>query len=92
MGIIKFFRLPKHRVFSYEPIYYDERKEELKKRVKNIEEELKAEAKNAHASLIKKGQMNRYFREVKRKKVQSNTRLIIILLALILLSYIVFIR
>jgi hypothetical protein len=92
MGIIKFFRLPRHRIFSYEPIYYDERKEELEKKIKNIEAEIKAEANNANVSRLKKGQLNRYFKEVKRKKVQSNTRLVIILLALILLSYIIFIR
>ncbi len=92
MGIIKFFRLPKHRVFGYEPIYYDERKEELEKRVRNIEEEIKAEKNGTYVSQIKKGHMKRYFNETKRAKRQSNRTLIIILIGLILLSYLIFFR
>lgn len=32
MGLI-FFKAPKHREFNYQPLYYDERKEELEKKI-----------------------------------------------------------
>ena len=37
---ITFFKIPKHRVFSYKPIYYDAAKEELDERVRKIEDEI----------------------------------------------------
>lgn len=37
---LSFSRLPKHRKFSYSPIYYDEQAEELKTRVENIKREM----------------------------------------------------
>lgn len=33
MGI--FFKTPKHRVFNYQPLYYDPRKEELEEKIEN---------------------------------------------------------
>ncbi len=34
MGLnFSFFRTPKHRVFNYQPLYYDERKEALQERI-----------------------------------------------------------
>jgi hypothetical protein len=38
---ITFFKLPKHRVFNYKPLYYDADKEELNERIRNIEENSK---------------------------------------------------
>jgi hypothetical protein len=39
MGLnLSFFKTPKHRVFNYQPLYYDERKEELQERVARAEE------------------------------------------------------
>ena len=40
MGLrISFFKTPKHRVFNYTPIYYDERKERMQERLDAIEKE-----------------------------------------------------
>ena len=40
MGLrISFFKTPKHRVFNYTPIYYDERKERMQERLDAIAKE-----------------------------------------------------
>jgi len=39
MGIPRFFKIPQHKQFNYEPLYYDERKEKLQERIKRIEQE-----------------------------------------------------
>ena len=40
MGIrLSFFKTPKHKVFNYIPIYYDERKERMQERLDAIEKE-----------------------------------------------------
>ena len=45
MGLnFSFFRTPKHRVFNYQPLYYDERKEALQERIARAKGE--AESKN----------------------------------------------
>ncbi len=40
MGLnISFFKTPKHRVFNYQPLYYDARKEELRDRIDRAREQ-----------------------------------------------------
>ncbi len=40
MGLnLSFFKTPKHRVYNYQPRYYDARKEALKERVAKAEQE-----------------------------------------------------
>lgn len=34
---LSFFKTPKHRVFNYQPLYWDQRKEELQQRVAKAE-------------------------------------------------------
>lgn len=36
---LSFFKTPKHRVFNYTPIFYDERKERMQERLDAIEKE-----------------------------------------------------
>lgn len=44
MGLrISFFKTPKHRVFNYSPIFYDERKEKLQERIAKIQDEMERE-------------------------------------------------
>lgn len=44
MGLrLSFFRTPKHRVFNYQPLYYDQRKEELEERIARAKEEAQSE-------------------------------------------------
>ncbi len=33
------FKTPKHKVFNYQPLFYDERKEAMKERLERLEEE-----------------------------------------------------
>jgi len=40
MGIPSFFRTPKPKPFNYIPRYYDEQKEDLEERIRNIEIEM----------------------------------------------------
>ncbi|MGE0092279.1 MAG: hypothetical protein AB7S40_06950 [Bacteroidales bacterium] len=50
MGLkLSFFKTPKHRVFNYQPLYYDERKEDLQERVTRAREQAQEEER------IKKG-------------------------------------
>ncbi len=37
--ISNMFKIPKYKVFNYSPVFYDEQKEDLEKRMKNLEEE-----------------------------------------------------
>lgn len=38
MALFSLFNTPKHRVFNYKPLYYDQAKEELQERIKAAEE------------------------------------------------------
>ena len=43
MGLrLSFFKTPKNRVFNYQPLYYDERKEDLQERIARAREETKS--------------------------------------------------
>lgn len=89
MAVPSFFKTPKHRQFNYRPIYYNQQKEELQERIRQIEQEMgvnKPEGSN-YVPGIKKGQMKGHFRDTRRVKRQSNVRLLVILLALFALAY-----
>ncbi len=87
---ISFFKLPKHKQFNYIPRYYDERKEELNERIKQIELEMGVRNPDKNYVPKIKGQIrNQYYRNIKERK-QSNLRLIIILIALFLIAYLIF--
>ena len=91
MGIPSFFRTPKPKPFNYIPRYYDEQKEDLEERIRNIEIEMGVKKGEAYRPTIRKGQMSNYFRR-KQKRVQkhSNIRLVVIVLILLLISYFLF--
>ncbi len=47
MGLnLSFFKTPKHRVFNYQPLYYDPRKEALQERIARAREEEKGKEKD----------------------------------------------
>jgi hypothetical protein len=72
--------------FSYRPRIYDERRERLEKRKKEIEEELKFEQRVKENPDVQRLEYERdnYLRfERKRQSRQSNIRLVIILAVLI---------
>lgn len=78
------------RRFRYAPRVYDERKERLEKRKKEIEEELKLEEKIKTDHRYQKLEEDRssYLRfERRRQTRQSNLRLVVILVALLFGTY-----
>ncbi len=92
---ISFIKVPRHRIFKHEPIYYDEIKERQAAREKNAKEELgllsEEEVRMGYANRIRggfKGKTIKSHYEVRRSiRKKSNVRLIIILIILILLAY-----
>jgi len=88
-----FVKLPQHRKFNIEPIYYDEAKEERKERERNIRIELglKPEDEEGQFRDRIKGKMSRRiktpFEVTRTAKRKSNLRLIFILIALLALVY-----
>jgi hypothetical protein len=91
MGIPSFFRTPKPKRFNYIPRHYDEQKEQLEERIRDIEREMGVTKGEAYRPTIRKGHMSNYFRRKQRKTQQQSTiRLIIIIIILCLISYYLF--
>ncbi len=92
MGIPRFFRVPKHRQFNYQPIYYDEQKEQLEERIKNIEAEHGIKNGEGDARTMTKGSFSHYYERKRKTTRYSNTRLIIIIIFLLFITYFLFFR
>jgi hypothetical protein len=90
MGIPRFFKIPQHKQFHYEPIYYDERKEKLEERIRQIEAEYGIKHENSPVRTLKKGSLNQHFARKRKAQRYSSTRLIIIILFLLFISYFLF--
>ena len=86
----KLFHTPKNKRFNYSPLYYDEKKEALEKRVRQIKRELGvedlSESDKPYIPNIK-GQMRGVFKRKHEEKKKSNLRLAIILIALLGIIY-----
>jgi hypothetical protein len=91
-----FFKIPKTKQFHYKPRYYDERKEELDRRIAQIKSEMgitddEPDENKYFRGDYKpniKGQMRAYFRQSQsRQKRTSNVRLLVILLVLLALAW-----
>ena len=89
-----FIKLPRHRKFNIDPIYYDATKEERKERERNIRIELGLKPLEEEEGQFKnriKGKMRSRlkgnFELTRSARKKSNLRLIIILIALIALFY-----
>mgnify|MGYP000898283560 CR=1 FL=1 len=90
---MSFFKLHKPLVYKYKPIYYDPKKEAQKDRMRKMEQEGQAEVKNEgyEPKVLRRGS----FREMADKNRnskhaqtrQSNIRLVIIILILLLIAY-----
>jgi len=90
-----FIKLPRHRVFKHEPIYYDELKERQAERERKAKEELgllsEEEKTKGYADRIRAGfrsgsKIKPHFEATRNIRRKSNIRLIIILIILILLA------
>ena len=93
MAIPRLFRLPQHREFNYVPRYFDPEKAEREERLKQLKKEREINEfieENEGASSRIKGNFNHYFYRSKRVRKQSNLRLLIIVIGLMILSYYLF--
>ncbi|SFE68748.1 hypothetical protein [Thermophagus xiamenensis] len=90
-----FFKIPSHRRFDYDPIYYDPAKEKREERERRIRKELglskeEGQENRAYAERIRGGMRRRiksHFEVTRSERKKSNLRLIIILILLIALFY-----
>ena len=83
MGIPRFFKVPKHRQFNYQPVYYDEQKERLQERIQLIEQEYGIKDADNNMRTITKGSFSHYYSRKKKVQRYSTTRLIIIIIFLL---------
>ncbi len=93
MNIPRFFKIPRHREFNYQPIYYNPEKEEREERNRGIKRELgiKEEGKE-YRPIIRRGSMKTYFKGNKRAARNSNLRLILIIAFLFFVAYLLLYR
>ena len=89
MNIPRFFKIPRHRQFNYQPLYYDPEKEEREERNREIKRELgiKDEKDSEYRPTIRRGSMKAYFKGNKRAQRNSNLRLVLIIIFLLFLAY-----
>lgn len=89
MAIFSIFRTRKNKTFHYQPLYYDERKERLEQRIKEVENEKKKRDTGDQTVNLREGFLKQGFakEEVRRKKRSSNIRLLAILILLLVFVY-----
>jgi hypothetical protein len=83
MGFSGFIKLPKHRIFNYQPRFYDERKELLENKSK--ENDAKKIITDDRSKIS-----NYYITRAKYSKKQSLLRRIIIVVTMLLLVAVVY--
>lgn len=87
--VLNFFKLPRHRTFSYKPRYYDPIKDEVQERVRLIEQEQRSEQEGYVPGSSIRGNIKRQLRssrtEIKKSKSQK------LLIRLILIAIIAFV-
>ena len=86
---LNFFKSPKHKRFTYNPLYYNQQKEELQERVRRIEREQKGIKDGNFTPGIIKGSFQ-HSRSL-RSKSHKNSSVRVIIIALILLAVVYFI-
>ncbi|MEM0991915.1 MAG: hypothetical protein AAF847_09905 [Bacteroidota bacterium] len=95
MAGLRFFKTPKPQRFEYKPRYYDEAKEDLKKRVRD------ADAESDYSTSDTKQRISGSFRRKtsgynadrgfrSRQVKRSNVRLLMIIVVLFLMGYLLF--
>ncbi len=89
-----FIKIPSHRRFQYDPIYYNPKEEERKERIRRIKQEMgetvEQDGGKGYAERIRGGMRRRiksHFEVTRSERKKSNLRLIIILIALFILFY-----
>ncbi len=93
MNIPRFFKIPRHRQFNYNPLYYDPEKEQREERRREIKRELGIkEEEGNYRPTIKRGSMKAYFKGNKRAERNSNLRLVLIIVFLLFVAYLLLYR
>lgn len=85
-----FFKTPKHRVFNYQPLYYDERKEAMKERYERLQvEEESKQGKYRPGKHIRHNMRKSLYEGRSKEKTPFVTRIIIAfaLLGLMIMLY-----
>ncbi len=87
---LTFFKTPKNKQYNYKPVYYDARKEALEKLENTAYSEAKEEKKEYEKALRERINMRWKRTQQKKAKSGARNRLLIILGALFLLTYLLF--
>jgi hypothetical protein len=92
MGIPRLFKLPEHKKFTYRPLFYDPEKEEREERMRELKAEQGIGPEGDFKSRIQRGSMRNYYRKEKAAARQSNIRLILIVVFLLVMTYFLLFR
>ena len=91
MGLISFFKVNKYKRFSFEPRYYDERKEHREELLRELEEQNMIRENGVgdnYKSKITRGSMRAFKKkQVKTESRTTTVRLLVIIILLLALSY-----
>lgn len=92
MGIPRFIKLPNHKRFEYAPRYWDPEKEEFDERVRQSQLEAGIDVpRDSNRATIKRGSFRQVRQQTKiRATKSSNLRLVVILAALLVIAYLIF--
>lgn len=92
MAIPRFFKIPRHKTFNYQPIFYDPDKDDRKARIKEIKREMgivEESDDKTYKPTIQRGAMRNYFHKTEKVRRQSNLRLVIIIVILLFVAYLI---
>jgi len=92
MNLPRLFKLPEYRKFTYRPLYHDPEKEEREARMRKLRAEAGTQPPGSYTPGIQRGTMKTYFKKGETVRKQSNTRLILIILFLLFVSYLLLFR
>lgn len=83
MQLPSLFKTYKNRQFTYKPIFYNQAKDELKERIKKIEDRLGTSADDGYRIGITRGSIRRHSKLKAKSILRSNLRLAVITLILL---------
>ena len=95
MGLPRLFRIPQHKRFNYQPLYYDEEKEKREERIRAIEREMGIEqdkGDDRYHPAIGRGSFSAMHTRRRRVQRYSNIRLILLILFLLFIAYFILFR
>jgi len=90
MGIPRFFKIPRHRIFNYQPIYYNPEQEDRKARIEMIKREMGVKNEDGDfKTSIQRGSIKNFYHKVSKERKQSNLRLVLIIVFLLFVAYLI---